>query len=148
MKEVYMQLALNLALIAMKKDEVPVGCVIVKDDKIISKAYNTRNKTQNATNHAEIIAIKKACKKLKSWRLDNAEIYVTLEPCPMCAGAIANARIKKCIFGAYDKTSSSNLTKNIFEDKRLNHKVICEGGVCQDECSKLLTSFFQNKRKS
>ena len=148
MKEVYMQLALKMALIAKKKNEVPVGCVIVKDDKIISKAYNTRNKSQNAVNHAEILAIRKACKRLKSWRLENAEIYVTLEPCPMCAGAIANARIKKCVFGAYDKTSNSGLTKQIFEDKRLNHKVLYEGGVCESECSELITSFFKNKRKS
>ncbi len=147
MKEVYMSLALKEAEKGKLKGEVPVGAVIVKNDKILAKAHNTRNKTKNAINHAEMIAIKKACKKLKDWRLENAEIYVTLEPCPMCAGAIVNSRIAECYFGAYDKTSSTNFLDLIFQDKRLNHKVVYRGGILEEKCSKLLTDFFQQKRK-
>lgn len=113
MKEVYMALALKEAEKAFLKGEVPIGVVIVKDGKIISKAHNTRRKSKNAVNHAEIIAIQKACKRLKDWRLENAEIYVTLEPCPMCAGAIANARIKECYFGAFDKSSETDFKTHI-----------------------------------
>lgn len=147
MKEVYMNLALMEAEKAYKKGEVPIGAVIVKDGKILAKAHNTRNKSKNAVNHAEILAIEKACKRLKDWRLENAEIYVTLEPCPMCAGAIANARISECHFGAYDKTSDIDFLELIFKDKRLNHKVIYSGGTMEKECSRLLTDFFQQKRK-
>ncbi len=146
MKEVYISLALKEAEKAFIKGEVPIGAVIVKNDKIIAKAHNTRNKTKNAVNHAEIIAIQKACKRMKDWRLENCEIYVTLEPCPMCAGAIANARIAECYFGAYDKTSNTDFLKSIFQDKRLNHKVVYRGGILEEECSKLLTNFFQQKR--
>ena len=148
MKEVYMSLALKEAEKAFLKGEVPIGVVIVKDDKILAKAHNTRRESKNAINHAEIIAIQKACKRLKDWRLENAEIYVTLEPCPMCAGAIANARIKECYFGAFDKSSETDFLKLIFQDKRLNHKVIYRGGIMEEECSKLLTSFFKEKRKT
>lgn len=147
MKEVYMNLALMEAEKAYKKGEVPIGAVIVKDGKILAKAHNTRNKSKNAVNHAEILAIEKACKRLKDWRLENAEIYVTLEPCPMCAGAIANARIAECHFGAFDKTSDIDFLELIFKDKRLNHKVIYSGGTMGKECSRLLTDFFQQKRK-
>ena len=147
MKEVYMNLALMEAEKAYKKGEVPIGAVIVKDGKILAKAHNTRNKSKNAVNHAEILAIEKACKRLKDWRLENAEIYVTLEPCPMCAGAIANARIAECHFGAFDKTSDIDFLELIFKDKRLNHKVIYSGGTMEKECPRLLTDFFQQKRK-
>ena len=94
----FMKEALKEAKLALDNDEVPIGAVIVKNDKVISRGYNNRQKSQNAIKHAEIIAIEKACKKLKSWRLDGCDIYVTLEPCPMCAGAIANARINKLIY--------------------------------------------------
>ena len=97
----YMKSAINQALKAKELDEVPIGAVIVLDGKIIAKAHNLMEKTQLATAHAEVLAINKACKKLKSWRLDGAEMYVTIEPCAMCAGAIVNARIKKVYFGAY-----------------------------------------------
>ena len=142
----YMEEACKQALKAYENNEVPIGAVVVKGNKIISRAYNTRNKTQNAINHAEVIAIQKACRKLKSWRLDGCDIYVTLEPCPMCAGAILNARIKNLYFGAYDKTSNSDLLNIILKDDRLNHKISAIGGIMEQECSTLLTDFFKNKR--
>lgn len=132
---------------AGKKGEIPIGAVIVLDGKIISKGHNTREKTQNALHHAEIIAINKACKKLHSWRLDNAEIYITLEPCPMCAGAISNARIKKVIYSAKDASKNSDIIEKIFSSTRLNHKVEYVQGDYSDITSKLLTDFFKDKRK-
>lgn len=144
----FMEEALKQAKIALKHDEVPIGAVIVKDNKIIAKGYNKREKTQNALNHAEIIAIKKACKKLKSWRLDDCEIYVTLEPCPMCAGAIANARINTLIYGCKEKSSKDNLCENILTSTRLNHKVkIKYDEKYSEACGQLLSDFFKNKRK-
>ena len=101
--ELYMKKALNLAKKAGEAGEVPIGAVIVYQDKVIASAYNKRNQSKDATSHAEILAIKKACKKLGDWRLDGAEMYVTLAPCPMCAGAIVHARIKKVYFGAYER---------------------------------------------
>lgn len=143
-----MQIAIQEAIKAYKKNEVPVGAVVVKNGKIIAKGYNKRNKSGIATKHAEIVAIEKACKKNKDWRLENCEIYVTLEPCPMCAGAIANARIKKLVFGAYDKTGDNkNLLSEILLDKRLNHKTEILGGVCQEKCQEIITNFFKNRRK-
>lgn len=144
--EKFMKSAFKEAQKSYRKDEVPIGAVIVKDGKVLSRAHNTRNASQNAINHAEILAISKACKKLKSWRLENCDIYVTLEPCPMCAGAILNARIKNLYFGAYDKTSKTNLLNAIMQDDRLNHKTNVKGGLLEQECSKLLTDFFTNKR--
>lgn len=147
MNEKYMQIALREAKKSFNLNEVPIGAVIVKDDIIIAKAHNTRNKTQNAINHAEILVISKACKKLKSWRLEDCDIYVTLEPCPMCAGAILNARIKNLYFGAYDKTSKTNLLNQIMQDNRLNHKTCVKGGILEFACGELLTNFFKTKRK-
>lgn len=147
MNEKYIQIALREAKKSFNLNEVPIGAVIVKDDIIIAKAHNTRNKTQNAINHAEILAISKACKKLKSWRLEDCDIYVTLEPCPMCAGAILNARIKNLYFGAYDKTSKTNILNLIMQDDRLNHKTYVKGGILEQTCSELLTNFFKAKRK-
>lgn len=146
MNEKYMQIALREAKKSFNLNEVPIGAVIVKDDIIIAKAHNTRNKTQNAINHAEILVISKACKKLKSWRLEDCDIYVTLEPCPMCAGAILNARIKNLYFGAYDKTSKTNLLNQIMQDNRLNHKTCVKGGILEFACGELLTNFFKAKR--
>lgn len=146
--EKYLSEALKEANKSLKKNEVPIGAVIVKDGKIIAKGHNMREKKKNALLHAEIIAINKACKKLRSWRLENCEIYVTLEPCPMCAGAIANARIKKVVFGAHEKTSTDNLCEKILTSTRLNHK--CElvfDKDMEEECSRVLTNFFKNKRK-
>lgn len=126
--------------------EIPVGAVVVCDGKIISRGHNIREKSQIATKHAEIIAIEKACKKLGSWRLDNCEIYVSLEPCPMCAGAIANARISKLYFGAREKTSQDGLLNAILSSSRLNHKLQYEYLPCE-EASQLLTVFFKKRRK-
>lgn len=147
MNEKFMKEAYKQAKKAFDIDEVPIGAVIVLDGKVIAKAYNTRNKSQIAINHAEILAIQKACKKLGSWRLNDCDIYVTLEPCPMCVGAILNARIKNLYFGAYDKTSDSNLIELITNDKRLNHNCEVFGGIMEEECSSLLTKFFSEKRR-
>ena len=143
----FMERALDLANKAKKHGEVPIGAVIVKDCRILSTGYNRREKTKNALNHAEIIAINKACKKLKSWRLDDCELYVTLEPCPMCAGAISNARIKKVYIAAKEKSSSDNLCLQIFQSTRLNHKVDFEYlPEYEKQASKMLTAFFKEKR--
>ncbi len=143
----FMKQALNLAKKSAYEGEVPIGAVLVLDGKIISRGRNKREKTQNALHHAEIIAIDKACRKLHSWRLDNAVLYVTLEPCPMCAGAIANARIKKVIYAAKDASNNGELIEQIFSSTRLNHKVEYEQGDYSQESSELLTSFFKEKRK-
>jgi tRNA(adenine34) deaminase len=146
-KKKFMKLALKQAKKAYKRDEVPVGAVIVKDGKVISKAYNLREKTNLATGHAEILAIQKANKKLKSWRLDSCTLYVTIEPCPMCAGAIVQSRIKNVIYGAQDiKSGAHQSVTNIF-DLKLNHKVKVESGLMEEECGNIITEFFREKRK-
>lgn len=140
--------ALRLARLAEKHGEVPIGAVVVKDGKIISRGYNQREKKQNALLHAEIIAIQNACKKLHSWRLDGCTLYVTLEPCPMCAGAILNARMDKVVFGAFDTQSGYCLSNTSFLGGGvLNHKVEVEGGIKEEECKKLIQDFFRSKRK-
>ena len=140
-------MAIALGQKGYSKHEVPIGAVIVKDGKVVGVGFNRREKTQNAIKHAEMIAIDKACRKLKSWRLDDCELYVTLEPCPMCAGAIVNARIKKVYIAAKQKTSEDNLCENIFSSTRLNHKVDFEYLTDYEaQASKLLTDFFKNKR--
>lgn len=145
----FMNEAKKEALKALKEDEVPIGAIIVIDNKIISRGHNQREKSQNALKHAEIIAIEKACKKLKSWRLENATLYVTLEPCPMCAGAVANARITKLVYGAKEKTSNDNLCEKILSSERLNHKTeIIFDNTHEEEISKMLSDFFKSKRKS
>ncbi len=147
--EKYMDIAIKLAQKAYKKDEVPVGAVIVKDNIVIAKGYNKRQRTQDATLHAEIIAIKKACKKLHSFRLNDCTLYVTLEPCVMCAGAIINARLGKVVFGAYDKKyGCCGSLYNLPEDSRFNHRPEVVGGVKKQECKTLMTTFFENKRRS
>lgn len=143
-----MEKALIEAKKALKKQEVPIGAVVVCDGKIISTGYNCRERKQNAIKHAEIIAIEKACKKLKSWRLENCEIFVTLEPCPMCAGAILNSRIKKVYFGAKEKTADDGIFETIIKSTRLNHN--CEVFQLEEyeqECSQMLTTFFKEKRQ-
>ena len=148
MKDIkFMKKAIIEALKAEKMDEVPIGAVIERDGKVIARGYNTVEKTLNATCHAEINAIKKACKKLKSWRLDDCTIYVTLEPCPMCAGAIANARIKRVVFGAYEPKSGSAQSKfPILSDSGLNHNVSFTGGILAEQCSEILKNYFKGKR--
>ncbi len=143
----FMEEALKMANKALKKGEVPIGAVIVRNGKIISRGQNKREKTQNAIMHAEIVAIQKACKKLKSWRLDDCELYVTLEPCLMCLGAILNSRIKKVVFGASDNKS---VTKEFLlsKDNSLNHNLEIESGVLEKECSEILKNFFKNARKT
>lgn len=146
MEERFMREAIRLAEIAKKKGEVPIGAVVVSDGKIVGKGYNLRTKKQLATAHAEMRAIDKACKKCKSWRLPEAEIYVTLEPCPMCMGAILNARIKKVYFGAYEQKGRS-LTSELASANLLNHTVEVTGGVLKEECAAVLTSFFAEMRE-
>ena len=138
--------ALNLAHEAYAEGEVPVGAVIVKDGKIIATGRNMREKKQNALSHAEIEAINNACKKLGSWRLDDCEMYVTLEPCPMCTGAIINARIKTLIFGAYDSKAGSIDSVINLCDYPYNHKPEIYGGICEDECLSIIKKFFENLR--
>ena len=144
-----MEAAIEEAQKALKNQEVPIGAVIVKENKIISRGFNKRERKKNALLHAEVVAIEKACKKLKDWRLEDCEIYVTLEPCPMCAGAILNSRIKKVFYGAKDKTAQDNLCEKILSSQRLNHK--CEIVLLEEyekTCSNLLTEFFKSKRKN
>ena len=140
-----MKAALKSAEKAFKEGEVPIGAVVVLDGKVISRGHNRRTKKQIATAHAEIEAIEKACKKLNSWRIPECEIYVTLEPCPMCMGAMLNARIKKVYFGAYEAKGRS-LTTEIANANLVNHVIEVEGGVMEDECSRILSDFFKEMR--
>ena len=143
----FMKCAIDLAKKAYNKNEVPIGALIVRDGKIISRAYNTREKTQQALNHAEVIAIKKACKKLKSWRLNDCEMYVTLEPCCMCAGAILNARIKRLHIACLDDAHGAVISKyNILTDGTLYHKTDIVVGEMEDESRKLMKLFFKKLR--
>ena len=129
-------------------DEVPIGCVIVKDDKIIARGHNLRESKQRSTAHAEIIAIEKACRKLKSWRLEGCSLYVTLEPCPMCSGAILQSRIEHVVYGAKDpKGGCMESCMNMYEVKGFNHYPDVIGGVLEDECGSLLKTFFKRKRE-
>lgn len=144
--EYYMREALKQANKALVINEVPVGCVIVLNDKIIARGYNKREKENLSTNHAEIITINKACKKLNSWRLEDCTMYVTLEPCVMCAGAIIQSRVKKVVYGALDyRFGAHQSITNLFELK-LNHKVEVVGGILEEECSKIITDFFSSLR--
>lgn len=139
-----MKQALKEAKKAYEKLEVPVGAVIVKDGKIIAKAHNLKETKTDTTKHAEILAIQKASKKLESWRLLDCEMYITLEPCSMCAGAIINSRIKKVYIGALDeKTGAAGSVLNLFEDYKFNHKVEVEKGVMQEECENILKDFLK-----
>ncbi len=147
-KNIFMETAIKEAGKALKKQEVPIGACVVKNGKIISKGYNTREKSKNAIKHAEIIAIEKACKKLHDWRLSDCEIYVTLKPCPMCAGAIANSRIMCCHYGTDETNSTDELCEQIFQSNRLNHKTtLIKEEEYSSICAQLLTSFFKNRRK-
>lgn len=148
MDEKYMQLAIKEAKKAYKKDDVPVGAVIVKNNKVISKAHNQKEKKQNAIMHAEIIAIQKACKKLKTWHLDDCVLYVTLEPCLMCAGAIIQSRIKKVVYAtASIKFGYIESIDNVLLNNKNNHFVEIEKNICNTESQKLLKDFFKQKRK-
>ena len=146
MQNKFMKAALKCAQKAFEEGEVPIGAVVVCDGKIISRGHNRRTKKQIATAHAEIEAIEKACRKLKSWRIPECELYVTLEPCPMCMGAMLNARVKKVYFGAYEAKGRS-MTEQIAESNLLNHRIEVEGGVMQEECSRTLSTFFSQMRE-
>ena len=146
-QEKFMKEALKDAKKALLIDEVPIGCVIVKDGKIIARGHNERETKQDATSHAELKTLQKACKKLKSWRLIGCDIYVTLEPCIMCAGAIIQSRIENVYFGAYDlKGGAFGTSINVLDAKNINHKPNIFGGILEDSCSQLLKDFFKNKR--
>lgn len=146
-KENFMNEALKEAKKAYKKEEIPVGAVIVKNGKIISKAHNLKETKKRTTSHAEIIAINKANKKLKNWRLNDCEMYVTLEPCPMCAGAILQSRIKHLVYGASDpKGGAVESVIKMLNNTLWNHKVDVTAGVLEEESAELLKNFFRRKR--
>ncbi len=146
--EKFMKEALKEAKKAYDKMEVPVGAIIVKDDKIIARAHNLKETKTDTTKHAEILAIQKASKKLKSWRLLDCDMYVTLEPCSMCAGAMINSRIRKVYIGTQDaKTGAVGSVFNLFEDYTFNHKVEVENGILKNDCEKILQDFFKELRK-
>ncbi len=147
-KEYYMKQAIKEAEKACKKLEVPVGAIIVKEGKIIARAHNQKETKTDTTKHAEILAIQKASKKIGAWRLIDCEMYVTLEPCSMCAGAIINSRIKKVYIGALDeKTGAVGSVLNLFKDYTFNHKVEYELGVMEKECQEILKKFFKELRQ-
>lgn len=144
-KEKFMKAALRRAKKGMSQGEVPVGAVIVYEGKVISSGYNRRAATQLASSHAEMYAIDRACRKFKSWRLPECDLYVTLEPCPMCMGAALNARVRKIYFGAYEQKGRS-MTAELAGSNLLNHTLEVEGGVLEKECSELLSGFFSSMR--
>ena len=146
-EEKFMKEALKSARKGLKEGEVPIGAVVVYEDKVVARGYNRRAKLQLASAHAEMMALDKACKKFHSWRLpEGAELFVTLEPCPMCMGACLNARVDKVYFGAYEQKGRS-LTKELAEANLLNHKTEIVGGVSEEACSGILTEFFSAMRE-
>lgn len=143
-----MEAAINQAYKAQEEKEVPIGCVIVHEDTIIGAGYNQRETEQQAAAHAEMSAIEQACKQLNSWRLENCTLYVTLEPCPMCAGAIVQARIPTVVYGAPDpKAGCAGTLMNLLEEDRFNHTAKVIHGVLEKECGGLLTAFFRQLRE-
>lgn len=144
--EKFMRLALEQAHLAYQIGEVPVGAVVVKDGEIVGTGYNRRETDKNAVAHAELLAIDDACKRLGGWRLWECELYVTLEPCPMCAGAIINSRIKRLVYGASDKKAGSVESVVRMFDLPYNHKPPYTAGVLEDECSQILKNFFKEMR--
>lgn len=143
----FMREALKRAKKGLSQGEVPVGAVIVYEGKVIASGYNRRTKTQMATSHAEMYAIDRACRKLKSWRLCDCDLYVTLEPCPMCMGAMLNARIRNLYFGAYEQKGRS-MTAELATSNLLNHTLEAEGGILEEECSAILSGFFKTMRSA
>lgn len=147
LREKFMRAAVKEAVKAKLIDEVPVGAVVVKDGIIIARAHNRRITSTDATAHAEILALRRAGKRLGVWNLSGCELYVTLEPCAMCAGAIVQARIAKVVFGAYDKRfGACGSVINLADRAEFNHRAVIEGGVLAEECADLLTVFFKAKR--
>ena len=146
--EQFMKLALEEAQLAMREDEVPIGAVIVHDGRVIARAHNQREQLHDPTAHAEMIAITQAAESLRSWRLEKCALYVTLEPCPMCAGAILQARIPVVVYGATDpKAGAVNTLFNLLDDRRLNHRCLVTSDVLAEPCGQILTHFFQQQRK-
>ncbi|MDV7746223.1 tRNA adenosine(34) deaminase TadA [Enterococcus mundtii] len=146
-KEEWMCVAIEEAKKAEALAEVPIGAIVVHQGQIIGRGHNLRETTQNATTHAEMIAIQEACKAIGSWRLEETQLYVTLEPCPMCSGAMILSRVKEVYFGAYDpKGGTAGTLMNLLEDERFNHQAEVEGGILEEECGELLSVFFRNLR--
>lgn len=144
----YMKEALRQAKKAADIKDVPIGCVIVKDGEIIARGYNRRNADKTVLSHAEITAIKKACKKVGDWRLEGCTLYVTLEPCPMCAGAIVQARVDRVVIGCMnEKAGCAGSVLNLLKEPGFNHQVEISTGVLEEECSGMMKTFFQNLRR-
>ena len=148
MDKKYMKEALKQAKKAYAIEEVPIGCVIVHEDKIIARAYNKRNTKKSTLAHAELLAIQKACKKLGDWRLEECTMYITLEPCQMCAGAIVQARIPRVVIGTHNKKAGcAGSILNLLQMKEFNHQVELASGVLEEECSEMMKQFFREMRK-
>ena len=144
----FMKMAIDAAFIALENGDVPIGAVIVHKDQVIAKAYNQREQLKDPTAHAEIIALTQAAAALESWRLHDCTIYVTLEPCPMCAGALVLARMDRLVYGCDDpKTGACKSLYNIVQDDRLNHRLEVTSGILAEDCSTLLTEFFTRRRQ-
>ncbi len=148
LNEKYMKMAIKEAAKASKGNEVPIGCIIVHDGKVVARAHNRRNRDKSVLSHAELLAISEACSKLRDWRLEECTMYVTLEPCQMCAGAIVQARIPKVVIGAMNpKAGCAGSIINLLQMERFNHQVEIQSGVCVEECSALLSDFFEKLRE-
>jgi len=148
LEEKFMLLAIEEAKKAFNKKEVPIGAIIVKDNEVIARAHNLRETSKNATSHAELIAIQDACNLLGGWRLTDCILYVTIEPCPMCAGAILQSRIKKVVIGAMDaKAGACGSILNLLNNPKFNHQTEIETGVLEEECSQLMKKFFKCLRE-
>ncbi len=144
----YMKIALGLAQEAMTNGEIPVGAVVVVNGEVVAYARNEKELRGDATAHAEMLALQRAAEKTGTWLLADATMYVTLEPCPMCAGAMIQARLGRLVFGAYDhKAGAAGSVMDILDHPALNHRVITKSGVLSEECGRILTEFFNNKRK-
>jgi len=148
MHEHFMKMALEEAELGMREDEVPIGAVIVHGGRVIARAHNQRERLHDPTAHAEMIAITQAAEAVRSWRLDDCTLYVTLEPCPMCAGAIVQARIPTVVYGAADpKAGAVRTLFHLLDDPRLNHRCLIVSGVLAEPCGQILTRFFQQQRQ-
>ncbi|WP_449538443.1 tRNA adenosine(34) deaminase TadA [Ferdinandcohnia sp. Marseille-Q9671] len=146
--EYYMKLAIDEAKKAAEINEVPIGAVLVIDDEVVAKAHNLRETEQRSIAHAELLAIDEACKRTGSWRLENSTLYVTLEPCAMCAGTIVLSRVSRVVFGAHDpKGGCAGTLMNLLQEERFNHQAEIVSGICEEECSHLLRSFFKEIRQ-